>query len=101
LQAVIDRLETIRKADGFATDAGLAVMVGDIAIGPDDADVAVAVVPGEVQPLAQRTVGKVAEVFPITIAALARVESWRDTADAWMRAEDVLGDIHEAIETED
>lgn len=101
LTAILARLATIRRVNGFATDAGGAVLVGEIAIGPDDADCAIAVVPGETGPLGDRTINKVAETLPIVIAALARVLSYTDYAAAWLRAEAVLADIKQAVEIED
>lgn len=101
LQVVLARLARISRVNGFATDAGQSVIVGEIAIGPDDVDTAIAVVPGETGPLSQRQLHKAAETLPVQVAALARVSGWDDYANAWMRAEDVLSDIKAAIEQSD
>jgi hypothetical protein len=101
LQVILDRLALITRPSGFVTDAGQSVIVGEIAIGPDDVDAAIAVVPGETGPLSERQLMKTAETLPIQIAALARVLSWQDYAHAWMRAEDVLSDIKAAVEQDD
>lgn len=101
LAEVLARLQTIRRPNGFETDAGRYVLIGEIAIGPDDADEAIAMVPGETSPLSDRTIGKVAEVLPIGIAALARVRSYTEYARAWMRAEAILADIKQALEIAD
>jgi hypothetical protein len=101
LQAVLTRLKTITRVNGFATDAGRNVIVGEIAVGPDDVDCAIALVPNETAGLGDRTLGKIAETLPLQVSALARVISWADYEDAWMRAEDVLADIKQALEIED
>lgn len=101
LETVLSRLAAITRANGYETDAGQSVIVGEIAIGPDDVDAAIAVVPGETGPLSQRQLSKAAETLPIQIAALARVLDWQDYARAWMRAEDVLSDIKAAVEQAD
>lgn len=101
IKAVFDRLKTIKRSAGFATDAGYCVVIGDIALGEDDADCGIALVPGETGPLGDRTLGKVTEVLPLQISALARAFSWADYEHAWMVVEDVLADIKQAIETED
>lgn len=100
LAALVARLTTIRRPT-FATDAGLVVLVGEIALGEDDADCGIAVMPGETGPLGDREVWKVSETLPVQVAALARVQSWADYENAWMRVEDVLADIKQAIETAD
>jgi hypothetical protein len=77
------------------------VIVGEIAIGPEDVAEGIAVVPGETGPLSQRQLMKAAETLPIQIAALARVLGWQDYARAWMRAEDILSDVKAAVEQDD
>jgi hypothetical protein len=100
VQAVIDRLRTIRRVNGYETDAGQNLIVGAIAMGPDDPNVGLSLVP-EQSATADRVRAKAAFVLPLQIGAIARVLSWAQSDDAWLRAEDVIGDVHQAMETDD
>lgn len=95
LEAFKSRLEAITAVDGFQTNAGDAVFLGEsVVIGPE-ADTAIAVVVGDEE---SRYVGaNVFSVLPIEIHAFARA----DLDEPWLAAEAVLADIKRAIEIED
>ena len=90
------RLEAIRADDGFNTDAGLAVVAGEVpTLGPDDPDVAIAVLVGDDEPKAQGNALFIR--LPIELAAVAKA-----TLDApWVAVEAVLEDIKRAMELQD
>lgn len=93
LQALKARVSTILTANGFATDAGLAVFVGETPqLGKDDPDAAIAIVPLDATPEANRM-----ESWPIELQALAKA----DLAAPYLSAFDILGDIVSAVELPD
>jgi len=96
LEAVRTRLKAITIADGFMTDAGAMVFLNEApALGPDDPDVAIAILVGED---IQTWQGEhVMLQLPIQIQAIAKA----DVDAPWLAVEDVLGDIKKAIELED
>lgn len=100
IAAVIERLRGITRVNGYATDAGQSLIVGVIALGPDDPAVGLSLVPEASTP-ADRVRAKAAHVLPLQISAIAKVLSWTQSDEAWLRAEDVIGDIHQAMETDD
>jgi hypothetical protein len=103
LDAIVTRLEAIVAGavaplgDTFETDAGRAVYQGDIPQLTDaDPEQAIAVMPDTDEP---RAIGSVAfqVVLPVNIHAIAKVT----IDDPWTAAEQVVGDIKRAIETDD
>jgi hypothetical protein len=102
LQAYAKCAAGITKIAGYQTDAGRAIFIGQApALSVDDPDCAIAIIPGDAQPIGQRTLGKVSADWPVSIAALARMSSWEDASRAWMLVEAVIGDIVRAIEIDD
>lgn len=96
LEAVKTRLEAIRQDDGYATDAGETVFLGEApALGPDDPDVAIVILVGEDEPHFQGE--HVLLRLPLEIQAVAKA----DLDEPWLAVEDVLGDIKMAVETTD
>lgn len=96
VEAVLARLQAIRSEDGFATDAGQAVFLGETPqLGPDDPNEAIAIVIGE------DTIGYQGEnllvILPLEVQALAKAE----LDQAYLAVERVLGDIKTAIELTD
>lgn len=100
LAAVIERLRRITRVNGFATDAGQNLVVGAIGLGPSDPDVGLSLVPEETARAAQVRAKSSVEM-PLQISALAKVSSWEASELAWLKAEDIIGDIHQAMETEE
>ena len=96
LTALIARVSAIQVANGFATDAGAVVIVGETPeLGPDDPTVALAVILGDDQPGYQGE--HVFVELPIGIQALARA----DLEQPWLSIEAVIADIKRAVELED
>jgi hypothetical protein len=93
---VVSRLAAITVAGGFNTDAGRAIYLGlTPQLGPNDPDVALAIVPGDEEPRWQGLKGQVA--WPIEIQAVAK----DDLDDPWTLVEALLEDIKRAMETPD
>src|SRR5574341_1196761 len=96
LEAFLTLVQVIRTANGFATDAGLTVFLGETpTLGPDDPDTAIAIVVGEEAPTYQGE--NVFIALPVGIQALAKP----DLDQPWLAAEAVLGDIKKAVELAD
>lgn len=96
LEAVRARLQAIRTIDGFATDAGEQVFLGEAPmLGPDDPDVAIAIVIGDDVPTFQGE--QVLLQLPLGLCALAKA----DLAEPWIAVETLLGDIKTAFELPD
>ncbi len=92
LAEITDRVETIRVASGFQTDAGAAVYVGEVPeLGPDDPDVAIAIVARDESPRENDIVE-----WPILLAAVTKVASPSAASGA---IEAILADVKAAIET--
>lgn len=98
VEELVKRLTSIRREDGYHTDAGELVAFGEKPeLGEDDPDVAIVLVLGDVENGWQRG-GKASLVqLPIEIAALAKAS----LKTPGMTAELVLEDVRTAIETED
>ncbi len=96
LEAVKGRLEAIHIADGFETDAGDLVELGEVLdLGPDDPKAAICVVPLED---ATSTVGYKHQVrLAIELQAVVNV----DLDEPWVLAEAMLADIKKAFELTD
>lgn len=82
----------IQKANGFDTDAGLAVYIGVAPeLGPSDPDYAIAVVPAEELHTED---GRITNAFPVEVQAIGKAAA----ADAWIGVELLVGDIKAALE---
>jgi len=96
LEVMKGRLETIQVVDGFQTDAGQHVLLGELPeFGPADPAQAIALIPGE--DVVNPHLSNIPIEWPLNICALvpARVrESWKDI-------EAMLADIKQAVELED
>jgi hypothetical protein len=96
LTAFVTRLAAITVANGYHTDAGLALYVGETpALGPDDPTEAIALVLDDDQP-ATAGAGLLIEL-PVMVHAVVRA----DREDVWLRVERIIADIKAAIETDD
>lgn len=96
LEAVKARLEAIRVADDFNTDAGDEVQLGEVLdLGPDDPDAAACVVPLDDTTTTQGHKHQVR--LPIELQAVVKV----DLEEPWVLAEAMLADIKKAFELED
>lgn len=95
LEALRDRLAVIQVANGFHTDAGLAIYAGEgVELGDGDPDTALSLVVGPDSPSYQGE--HIATALTVEILGLARA----DLADPFV-AEDLVGDIKRAIELPD
>ncbi len=101
LLATLARLRTIQRVTGYRTDAGLSVIVGALTLGPDDPFEAICLLPARTTPLGSPIGEHVAVDLPLQIAGVARVSSWQEYADAWLRSEAMIADVIQAMETED
>jgi hypothetical protein len=91
------RLRAIRVVDGFNTDAGEAVSLGEVVdLGPDDADAAVAIVPGDAQVKRDQAL-KFYVQLPVEIQLVAKV----DLDEPWVLIEQMLADVQKAMELDD
>jgi hypothetical protein len=89
------RLRLIRKVNGYSTDAGDHVFLGETPqLGPDDPDEAIAIVVGEDEPTVQGP--KVILSLPVQVQAHVKVTA----ADPWMSVENLVADIKKAVETD-
>ncbi len=95
LAAFLAAVREITIANGFATDAGNTVYIGETAqLGDDDPDQAIALVVDDDD---ARSPGYVFVTLPIVVQALAKA----DLDEPWLVVESLLGDLKRAIETED
>lgn len=96
LAALLERIEAIRTTNGFNSDAGTRVFLGESPVlGPDDPDAAIAVVVGDdVTPY----VGE--NVFVVLVVELQAVAK-SNINHPWLAVEGLLADIKRAIEVED
>jgi hypothetical protein len=96
LEELLARLQTIRRDDGYQTDAGATVFLYETPqLGPDDPNEAIALIPRDDVPSDQG--GEVLTVLPIDIQALAKA----DTDETGTTVEAVRADIRQAIESGD
>jgi hypothetical protein len=96
LQELLTRVQQITVANGFATDAGAAVFMGEVLqLGESDPDVVLALVAGDDLVRSQQV--NIAVTLPVEIQAVARA----DLAQPWVAVETVLGDIKRAMELPD
>lgn len=99
LAALATLLEEITVANGFNTDAGEMVHLGqDVELGENDPGPAILVISGieKFDPAAT----KLYSAWPISIRAVAGVVD-NDFDEAWTIAELVVADIEKAVETAD
>lgn len=95
LAAFIARLSGILIADGYQTDVGQVVFIGERPVlGPDDPDASIDVVVGADEPGYQGE--NVFVSLPVTVRAV--VKATRDSA--WATVEAAVSDIKTAIETD-
>lgn len=86
IAALRARVSTIRKADGYATDGGLKVFVSESPdLGPDDPMEAIAIVPLDAEPDANRM-----ETWPIEVHALVKADLDEPVLSAFAILEDVV-----------
>lgn len=96
LEVLSARVQRIERANGFQTDAGKQLFLGEgVELGPDDPADAVAVVVGDEAPQYQGE--NIFLNLPIAIHALARA----DIDQSWLVVEAVIADIKAAVETVD
>lgn len=97
LEAIVARVQAIQIVDGFETDAGVHVYLGEApALGPDDEAQAIAVVVGDEEPNWPLH-GKANQIrLPISVQAIAKV----DLDQPWLAVEALIGDIKRAVELE-
>jgi len=90
-----DRLEAITMANGFATDAGALIFLGESpTLGPDDPTAAIAI---EVQEDIPSFQGEhVVVTVPVDIQAIVKA----DADEPWMTVEAIVTDIKTAVETD-
>lgn len=93
LEAAMVLLQAIEQPNGYQTNAGRAVFLGEApALGEDDPDVALAIVPGDTQLRPHRMVD-----WPIEIQGVAKAT----LEQPWVAAEAALADIATAVEGAD
>lgn len=95
LDIVEARLQAIQTANGYHSDAGLTVAIGEIpVIGPSDPATQLAVLVGDDEVVSE--LEKITITLPIDVAVVTRI----DTDGAWRTVERVLGDVKQAMETD-
>lgn len=96
INAMVERLQAISIRDGFNTDAGERIYVGEAPqLGADDPDEAIALVIGDDQPEIAGPAFLIG--LPLEVHALCKVT----VDDPWTRIEYLLADIKSAVELED
>ena len=96
LEALAQKLEQITLTNGFNTDAGLKVELGqDLDLGESDPDAAIAIVPGAERFSSSQT--KLYSEWPIAIRAVVKA----DLDQPWLTAEQIIADIERAVEVGD
>jgi hypothetical protein len=94
------RLQEITEANGFWTEAGLTVFMGEAPdLGPNDPDQAIAIVVGDEEQNWQLPGKGIGIRLPLAVQAVAKVGTDEDAA--WQTVERLIGDIQRAIETTD
>ena len=99
LNALTERLAQVLVANGYTTDAGQLVVLGEAGeLGENDPDAALAIVPGDDRQKTQAgSVGTAFVEWPIQIVALGKA----DIDQPWVAIENAVGDIKRAIEAGD
>ena len=96
IDEVISRVSAITKTNGFSTNAGRNVYVGEIVkLGENEPDSAIAIVIGNETTVSQR----VKVIYDLDIEIQALVKAQLD--QPWTLAEVMIGDIKKAVELED
>jgi hypothetical protein len=96
LEALQERLEVITIENGYETDLGLHILLGELpTFGPDDPKQVIAILPREDQPSA--ALNKIPIRWPIDIAVLLSP----DLSAPWRLVEAGLGDVKKAVELEE
>lgn len=99
LAALATLLEEVSVANGFNTDAGAMVRLGqELELGDNDPDSAILIVSG-IETFNQPQDRKLFSQWPLSIRAVVKVAD--DIDDAWMAAELIVADIEKAIEVAD
>ncbi len=89
------RLENILVTNGYNTDVGQAVMLGEQpAFGPDDPSAVVALIVGADAP------GYQGEHVIVTLPVEAQAIVKADVDDPWVTVEEIIADIKKAVETD-
>lgn len=97
LAALRTRLEVISTSNGFNTNAGQRVYVGEVpSLGPHDLEQAIVMLPKE-DIIGTLQAGKFSITLPVDIVALAKAT----ITDAWVTVEQLLADIKTAVELDD
>jgi hypothetical protein len=102
IAAFVTRVAAIAVANGYQTNAGLTLLVGETPeLGPDDPTAAIALMVRDDVPTDQSgfdgSGGLTVTVLPIDVQALARA----DQTQPWLTIEAVIADIRRAIESGD
>lgn len=96
LDAVAALLATILTANGYRTDAGQYVQIGEIrALGPDDVDYTLGVLPQEDIVVTGLQAGKIVLGLPINVAGILRL----GLTDAGRARELLIADVKQAMES--
>lgn len=96
LREFIERLGAITKANGFQSDAGETVFIGEAPdLGEDDPTTAIAIVVGDEEPTYQGE--QLAIRLPYEIQGLAKA----NLEEPWVTIEEVIADIKKAVELPD
>lgn len=96
LREFIERLETIAVANGYQTDAGQTLFIGETpALGEDDPAAAIAVLVGDEEPQYQGE--QLLIRLPYDVQAHVRA----DLDEPWLTVEQVIADIKRAVELAD
>lgn len=98
LQTFVDRLDSIAIENGFQTDAGKLIFIGERPVlGPSDPEASIDVVISTDVPGNQGE--KVFVTIPVDVKAVVKVDSVNGVT-AWQTVEAVIADIKTAIETD-
>jgi len=103
LTELISRVSAIAVANGYQTDAGLRLFVGELpALGPDDPDAALALIVRDEQAAdlsgyGEAPDGIILSVLPVEVQAVVKA----DLEQPWVSVEGVIADIKQAVETND
>lgn len=98
LSELLGRVGRITIGNGFATDAGQKVFVGETPVlGPDDPETAIALVVGNDTQPDEFLGDDILTRLPIEVQAIARA----DLDQPWLTVEAVIADVKHAIETAD
>jgi len=96
LNALKSRIEAIEVSNGFNTDAGQRVYLGELPeLGPNDPEAVIAIIPRE--DIVGAALNNIPIQWPIDIVVLVQP----DIAAPWIVVENALADIKKAVELED